>query len=101
MRPFNVVLRPTVITVSTKTLSLSLQVAVYDKIMPFLPSSSGRFQESVTFLELILETEKYSGGTVGAEYHGKEHAFNEQHILHGQVVTCFSGLESLNGTFSH
>ena len=35
-------------------------------MMSFLSLSSGSVQESVTFLELILTTEKESGGAVGA-----------------------------------
>ena len=44
----------------------SLQATVYNTMTPFLPSSSGRAQVSVTFLEPNLVTEKEDGGAVGA-----------------------------------
>lgn len=60
------VLRPVVVVVLTRTPSLSLQQAVYDVMMPFLPSSLGRFQDNVTLLDPMLIIEKESGCAVGA-----------------------------------
>ncbi len=52
--------------VLTRTSSLSLQPAVYDVMIPFLPSSLGRSQDNVTLLDPMLITEKEYGCTVGA-----------------------------------
>ena len=55
-----------IVCVLTRSPLTSLQAAVYDTMTPFLPSSSGRDQVSVTFLEPSLVTEKEDGGAVGA-----------------------------------
>lgn len=58
--------------VLTRTPLLSLQPAVYDVMMPFLLSSMGRSQDSVTFLDPVLTTKKESGGAVGAVKYVKQ-----------------------------
>ena len=50
----------------TRSPLMSLQATVYDTMTPFLPSSSGRAQVSVTSLEPSLVTEKEDGGAEGA-----------------------------------
>ena len=60
------VLRLTVVCMLATTPLLSMQVTVYDTIIPFLPSSGGKVQDSVTFLEPILVTVNRSGDSEGA-----------------------------------
>ena len=54
-----------VVTLSSSASSSPLQTTMYAKIKPFLPSSSGSFQERVALLVPLFSTVNCCGGFVG------------------------------------